>query len=426
MKSMSMQPVNNNLTKTLIIKFFGTFGSEMLSFAISLYILRRTGSALGMGVSLITGPLISVCLTPFVGYAVDSYSHKKIMVASQLGTIISLLLFAFCFTAFPQAYFLILVVLIALLAITDGFLTTAVQASLAQLFNKDDLQKANSLNQSISSLAEFLAPVLGAVVYTLVTLNVFAYLEVIFETVALIAILVLKFTKIRRPISNQGMQTEATENHLGSNFMAGLRFLWENKLYLMFSGSSGVINFFFATINVGLPFFLVDRLHLSNTQYGLTESAFAGGMFLGGLVLSRLPLKNQSLKVAYFSLAVFSLIIALIGLPSLLTLPKAAYALVFITINLVLGLLLVFSNTPVEVYMQQHIPEEMQGRVFSMDETLSSVLMPAGTIVFGILFDRLDVFAVFIFGGFMMLLLSCWAFVVINHHRETALISEQK
>ncbi|MFT9267088.1 hypothetical protein [Oenococcus sp.] len=75
-------------------------------------------------------------------------------------------------------------------------------------------------------------------------------------------------------------------------------------------------------------------------------------MFLGGLVLSRLSLKSQSLKVTYFSLAVFSLIIALIGLPSLLTLPKAAYALVFITINLVLGLLLVFSNTPVEVYMQ--------------------------------------------------------------------------
>lgn len=259
---MSMQPVNNNLTKTLIIKFFGTFGSEMFSFAISLYILRRTGSALGMGISLITGPLISVCLTPFVGYAVDSYSHKKIMALSQLGTIISLLLFALCFTIFPQAYFLILVVLIALLAITDGFLTITVQASLAQLFNKDDLQKANSLNQSVSSLAEFLAPILGAVVYTLVALNVFAYLEVVFETVALIAILFLKFSKAHHPAN-----TVVAANHLGANFMAGLRFLWENKLYLMFSGSSGVINFFFATINVGLPFFLVDRLHLSNTQY---------------------------------------------------------------------------------------------------------------------------------------------------------------
>ncbi|WP_338396380.1 MFS transporter, partial [Oenococcus oeni] len=150
-------------------------------------------------------------------------------------------------------------------------------------------------------------------------------------------------------------------------------------------------------------FFLVDKLNLTNTQYGFTESAFAGGMFLGGLVLSRLNFKTQSLKVAYFSLSIFSLIVSLSELPNLITLPKDAYTILFIAINIVLGLLLVFSNTPVDVYMQQHIPEKMQGRVFSMDETVSSILMPAGTIVFGILFDQLNTFVVFAFGGLVML-----------------------
>ncbi|WP_257614345.1 hypothetical protein [Oenococcus oeni] len=77
----------------------------MLSFAIGLYILRRTRSALGMGISLVTGPIVSLCITPFVGYAVDTYSHKKIMIASQLGTIVSLLLFALFFIEFPNIYF---------------------------------------------------------------------------------------------------------------------------------------------------------------------------------------------------------------------------------------------------------------------------------------------------------------------------------
>ncbi|WP_260768962.1 MFS transporter, partial [Oenococcus oeni] len=232
------------------------------------------------------------------------------MIASQLGTIISLLLFALFFIEFPSMYFVELVVLITLLAVSDGFLTTAVQASLAQLFGKDDLQRANSLNQSTSSLAEFLAPVLGAVVYTLISLDMFAYIEVGFETVALIAIIFLKFLKNSKISDAEDFQVADTESHIVSNFIEGLRFLWENKLYLVFSGSSGAINFFFATINIGLPFFLVDKLHLTNTQYGFTESAFAGGMFLSGLVLSRLNFKNQSLKVAYFSLSIFSLIVS--------------------------------------------------------------------------------------------------------------------
>ncbi|WP_239646507.1 hypothetical protein [Oenococcus oeni] len=68
--------------------------------------------------------------------------------------------------------------------------------------------------------------------------------------------------------------------------------------------------------------------------------------------------------MAYFSLSIFSLIVSLSGLPNLIALPKDAYTILFIAINIVLGLLLVFSNTPVDVYMQQHIPEKMQGRVF--------------------------------------------------------------
>ncbi|MHA5206639.1 MFS transporter [Oenococcus oeni] len=147
-----------------------------------------------------------------------------------------------------------------MLAVSDGFLTTVVQASLAQLFGKNDLQRANSLNQSTSSLAEFLAPVLGAVVYTLIKLDMFAYIEVGFETVALIAIIFLKFLKNSKISDAEDLQVADTESHIVSNFIEGLTFLWENKLYLVFSGSSGAINFFFVTINIGLPFFWLINL----------------------------------------------------------------------------------------------------------------------------------------------------------------------
>ncbi|WP_125607217.1 hypothetical protein [Lapidilactobacillus bayanensis] len=55
--------IDQQLLKMLLLRFSGTFGSGMLDFAIGLYILKQTGSALSMGISLITGPLVSLVLT---------------------------------------------------------------------------------------------------------------------------------------------------------------------------------------------------------------------------------------------------------------------------------------------------------------------------------------------------------------------------
>jgi MFS family permease len=97
-----MRKISPQMLRILIIKFAGTFGSAMLSFAIGLYILRRTGSALSMGVSLITGPLATVLLTPLVGYIVDTMKHKRIMVLAQIATSITLVAFALIFRVWPQ------------------------------------------------------------------------------------------------------------------------------------------------------------------------------------------------------------------------------------------------------------------------------------------------------------------------------------
>ncbi len=413
-----MRGTNRNLVKVLIIKFFGTFGSEMFSFAVSLYILQKTGSAMGMGISLITGPMITICATPIVGYVVDTYNRKLVMCLAQLGTIAALLLFAFCFVNWPKLYFVELVVLIAVLSLTDSVLTTSLQASLVHLFKMTDLQRANSLNQSVSSLAEFIAPILGALIYTLTSLETFSYLEVMLEAIALLVISTLVFTADTQQNEAEA-QDQPQDDSVVMNFVQGMRYLMQNKRYLLLSISSGLINFFFATLNLGLPFLIVHRLRLSNSQYGITESAFAGGMFLGGLILSQLHFKTALLKVAYFSLALFSLIVTLMGLPAALPLAKVGYGAVFIVLNCLLGGLLIFSNTPVDVYMQQHIPEKMQGRIFTLDEAMSTLLMPLGTILFGFLFDRFDVSLVFVLGGLPMLILSVFVLIVLKKWNGT-------
>lgn len=95
--------------------FFGNFGSSVFSFATSLYILQRTGSALGMGLSLIISPIVTLLLTPYIGYVVDSFNHKRILIFSQLATIVALIVFGFLLIKYSKYYFVELIVLLIFL-----------------------------------------------------------------------------------------------------------------------------------------------------------------------------------------------------------------------------------------------------------------------------------------------------------------------
>lgn len=368
----------------------------MLSFAIGLDVLHRTGSALSMGITLIVGPLVAFCVLPVVGYMVDTWPRKAVMATAQLVTILALILFAATLELWPAAYFPTLIALIVILEVTDNFLSTALQASLSQLVAPDVLLHVNSLNQTMSSLAEFLAPILGALLYTWLALDRFAYIEVVFEAVALLAILALRF---------HGEAPKHESESMMQNFVAGLKYLAGHRLILVLSVAAALLNFFFALINIGPAYLLIHTLGLSNTQYGLTDSAYAVGMMVGGVLLSRWQLKEHPVLFSFHSLAVFAILLGSMGVPVLLGLSNGVNTVLFMGIDFLIGVLLVCINTPWDTFVQQIVPEQMQGRVFAVDGMLSTILMPIGTLVFGWLLDGLPIVAIFAATGAVLLAL---------------------
>ncbi|WP_158661743.1 MFS transporter [Enterococcus timonensis] len=418
----------------LILKFAGTFGSGMLNFAIGLYILRQTGSALSMGIPMITGPVVALVLTPFVGFLVDTKNRRKIIITAQIATSLGLLLFAGLFKAMPQHYYPELIGLIIVLQVTDNFLSTALTASLVQLFDPEQLQQVNSLNQSVQSLAVFLAPIIGAVIYTWVPIDTFALLEIIFELLALWAVLRLRFdlTEISVP-ENGPVVIDAMENtarnqvtsdsallekeSVWSNFSAGFKYMRSQKLLLALMIFTPSINFIFGAVNVGQPFLLVEVLKINDQQYGLTESGFALGMFFGGLLLSRLVLKSHPIKVSVRNIILLSVILVLTGVPALFNWTNYANTIFFFLLNLANGVILVFINTPTYTFMQKQVPVQMQGRIFSLVGTISMILMPLGTLVFGFLFDHFATSPIFINSGLVLLVFSNLFLIILQRKK---------
>ncbi|WP_263853616.1 MFS transporter [Lapidilactobacillus bayanensis] len=352
---------------------------------------------------------------------------------AQIAISLTLAVFAVIFHLFPAQYYPELIGLIIVLQMTDNFLSTTLTASLVELFPQHQLQQVNSLNQSISSVATFLAPILGSVIFSFVSLGNFALLEIFFELVALGMILLLHFDTNPNGVqettanSDPNATTEAETEHVGiwQNFQAGFTFIWQQKLILVLMISSSALNFLFAAINVGEPFILVKVLRLSNSQYGLTESAFAVGMFLGGLLLSRLVLKKHPVVTSYLSLIIVGGLIMANALPLFFNGQAATRTIYYFLLNSILGGVLVFGNTPINTYMQQIIPPKMQGRFFSLSSTMSMILMPLGTLLYGALFDHFDARPLFIITGVIVVILSVGLLTVVTKRQLLPTINEE-
>lgn len=182
---------------------------------------------------------------------------------------------------------------------------------------------------------------------------------------------------------------------------------------LLMSFSSAGINVFFAALNVGEPFLLVTTLKLTNAQYGITDSAFAVGMFLGGILLSLINLKQHPIKVSYFFIGILSALLFVLGIPELTGWANGVNTIYYALMNGLFGVVLVFVNTPIASMMQQIIPQNMQGRMFSLSGTLS-MMMPLGTLIYGVVFDHTRAFPVFVVSGVLLLILTIGIVLTIS------------
>lgn len=78
-----------------------------------------------------------------------------------------------------------------------------------------------------------------------------------------------------------------------------------------------------------------------------------------------------------------------------------------------LGCLVIFINTPLIAYFQTEVPADYQGRVFSIQATITSLLIPIGTVIYGVLFDLISGTWIFLGSGITLALISLVAVIRI-------------
>ncbi|MCJ7520084.1 MAG: MFS transporter [Anaerolineaceae bacterium] len=370
-----MQPsLRSDWKKTFFIiwtgQAFSLLGSELVQFALVWYLTKQTGSASVLAFASFVALIPRVLISPFSGALVDRWNRQRVMIFADAAIAVFTMLLAVIFWLGKiQIWHIYAIMFIRSLG--SGFHWPAMQASTSLMVPKEQLPRISGLNQTLRGALGIVAPVAAALL--LEFMPMFGILSIDVLT-AIIAISPLLFVIIPQP-DKSGLTEMTKPAHLWEDVKAGFHYLanWKGMFYLAIAAT--VLNFLLNPGFTFMPLLVTSYFGKGAIDLSLIESAFSAGMILGGIILSAWGGFNRN---------IFTILTGLIGMAvgtalTALTPPNIFYlAVVGMAIT---GFMNPIVNAPIAAIIQTNADPKMQGRIFSMLESLVSAMMPISMLI---------------------------------------------
>ena len=397
---------NKQIIKDFISNFIGSLSGKSFNFALGLMLLDQTKSAMSFGINMIIYPLVSLIFLVPIGNLVDRYPHKKILIYNFIFRIFTFLLFyAFYFLMDSSSILYLVIPFVILHSITVNISDTCYSASIHELVNDKKIQRLSSVTQTAIAIATMLSPAIGVIFYGWLGFAGFILIEIFANLLSLGVLLSMKFYY---EYNEQENKATNCENPL-HGVKEIIQFLKENQIVKYIILVSVILNFFYTSISIGVPFVLKEQLLLDNSTVGMLETMAAVGMLLASISMSLLPDKkeNNILLSSKITMPLVLLTMAIIGLGITFASTNSQIIISFLG-SIFMGIIaftLVVLNIIVMTYLQSSIETKFLGRVMSTLFTLNTSIMPIGTLVFTYLFQKeVNGGLIFIFGGVTLLI----------------------
>lgn len=396
----------HNMIKLLCFDTLSTFMSSIFSFACSFYILTLTGSGSLFGTYLGAIAIIKILALPLIGTFIDRVAHKKLLMIGQSISTGILLLFAFVFTENIPMIFVTMIVLV----FVDIIVSSIVSSNL-KLISGDYLEKLVSYRQIVTSASGILSPILGGLLVAMLSIKNIALINSVTEFLCLLLLSLLTFKQA------DVVQQQQT---FSQNFMDGLKYIARFNNLKAITVTAAFVNFLVTSIMIGVPFMILQQLHLSSKHLGLFESIFSGSLLVSGLIFSIFTLKNHYKRYISTSITILAFALMTYGIaPLFQEMPLLSFGMIaFVTI--VTGFAVNLNNIPLQILLQKEVDERYKTRVFALLGSLSMGLRPAALVFFGFVMP-LHTTIVFVISGIVLLSVLLY---FRKHYSENATIFE--
>ena len=373
---------NRNFTLLILGQVSSLTGNLTLKFALSMYVLERTGSASLFAGLLAASMVPTILLSPFGGILADRADRRAVMVGLDSLSGLTVLLVALALPHGPDLA--VIAVLMIVLSVLAAFESPTVQACVPQMLTGENVLRGNAMVNQVQAAASLVTPFLGSVFYT-----AFGIRPVFYAAVACFFLTALLECFLRLPPPAPAPRTSLAAL-LREDFAVTLRFLRrEQPAILGLLGLSALASMLIAgALVVGFPYLVRTVLGLSARHYGAAESAMGVAAILGGALVTLLAGRLRPRHLA----PVFVLVgLCLLPAGAAFLLPLGALARYWVLLVLFCGCQLgcsVFSIYAATL-IQSRTPAALMGKVMSCVFTLAMCAQPLGQVLYGALFDRL-------------------------------------
>ncbi|HLZ63978.1 MAG TPA: MFS transporter [Ktedonosporobacter sp.] len=359
-------------------------GDSFYIIALAWWVLQKTGSAAAMGVVLICSTIPFLLCLLFGGVAGDRLPRIRLMLGSDLirGGLVMLI----AFLSFQQWLELWQIfVLSALFGVVEAFFYPASAALIPDLVAAEMLPSANSLSHISVYGAQFIGPVLGALMIALGGTSLAFALDGVSFAISALCLAVLPRTEVVRSA------TEKEESVL-QDIRQGIKTVQHDPwLWITLVIASVSTIFLVGPSEAALPLLVKERFGEQVGFYALLTTLSALGSISAAFGLGHFKRLRWRGLLTYGAWLLAGLMLMAMGLP--IGMVGVGLAC-FVQGAAFTALGLAWANT-----LQEFVPADLLGRVISIDLLVSTGLLPIGYGLAGIAADRFGAPLVFVLGG---------------------------
>ncbi len=394
-------PRRSTVKKFLILwvsQAFSLFGSAVVEFALAWHLTIKTGSATVLATAMLVAFLPHIILGPFIGPLIDRWNRKKIMITSDLSiALVTVALIVLFLTGNIQTWHIYLAMVAR--AIGQSFHFPAMQASIPMIVPEKQLSRAAGLNQMLQGAVNVAGPPVGAVLMGLLPMHGMLAIDI---ATALIAVCALLPIAIARPATSVSIAKPSFKSDMTEVF----HYVWKWKGLRALIVLSALITVFLVPVFTLLPVLVTSELGGDVIKLGWLNSAFGVGLIGGGLLLGAWSGFKQKIVTCLAGVIVAG--IAAFGLG--FTAEPIFY--LGLAASFLAGIGLSFGQAPVMAMLQTLVAKDMQGRVFALFGSISSIMVPLGLAIAGPAADAVGIRTLFWVAGIAVVVIGCASFFV--------------
>lgn len=393
-----------NLTILVFGRLVSNLGSGILNFALGLYVLEITQAAGKFSFTLSISTIALIVVNTFMGVFVDRYNKKKIIAGSDI--LSGMMVFAYLLLAqvWRESYLLILLYTIAI-SMLQAIFTLATSAALPNLVAVENVPRANAILQSITSGANVVGPIIGAILYKSFGIHIIFCINGIALILSGITETWIQFHQ------EENKNKPKQRRRYLEDFKISYHYIKSEKILIFFFTFAAVISLIYMPlVYMVLTYINYHILQVSELQLSLIQSSVAIGCIVGALLLVIKKDLSCYMMKHFPTLFQIQAILFLLWMFPMMTetfhMGKMCVTVIFSAILFLTSVINMLQNIPLMSYFQARIPNQIRGRVFGTFMSAAYIFSPFGMWIYGFFLEIVPWYSLTFVSGMIMMLIA--------------------